>query len=228
MDEVHELFMHPTYGKEAADLVIRLIKRDRKYGVILKLATQAPTKDSIPRDVTRQASCGVAFSVQDHVANDGLLGTGKYKAGITATELRPNKDRGTCVTVGITDNSFELIRAFYIPFEDGIDEVTPIITRAMNEISELRHTLPPTGTVIEEPPDHLADIWEVLQGEARVRTTVVLSRLAELDNNLYGTWTTHNLSEFLRSVDVPIGKSQGQSVVRAQSISEALDAREDT
>lgn len=228
MDEVHELFMHPEYGKEACDLAIRLIKRGRKYGIILILATQSPTATSIPKEVTRNVGCGVAFSVQDHVASDGLLGTGKHKAGITATELRNGKDRGTCVTVGITENSFELIRTFYIPYEEGVDEVTPIITRAMNEISELRHTLPPTGTVVEEPPDHLADIWEVLQGEARVRTTVVLSRLAELDNNLYGTWTTHNLSEFLRSVDVPIGKSQGQSVVRAQSISEALDAREDT
>jgi S-DNA-T family DNA segregation ATPase FtsK/SpoIIIE len=81
-DEVHELFMHPEYGKEAADLAVRLIRRGRKYGIVLIFATQAPTADSIPRDVTRNTSCGVAFSVQDHVANDGLLGTGKYKAGI--------------------------------------------------------------------------------------------------------------------------------------------------
>ena len=48
LDEVHELFTHPEFKKEAADLAVRLIKRGRKYGVILLLATQSPTKDSLP------------------------------------------------------------------------------------------------------------------------------------------------------------------------------------
>jgi len=49
IDECHELFQHPKYGKKAADLAVRLIKRGRKYGIVLLLATQSPTKDSIPR-----------------------------------------------------------------------------------------------------------------------------------------------------------------------------------
>lgn len=84
VDECHELFQHPDHGKEAAMLAIRLIKRGRKYGIVLLLATQSPTKDSIPREVTRNVACGVAFSVADHVANDGLLGSGRYKAGVRA------------------------------------------------------------------------------------------------------------------------------------------------
>jgi hypothetical protein len=63
IDECHELFLHPRYGKEAAELAIRLIKRGHKYGISLILATQSPTKDSIPREVTRNVSCGVAFCV---------------------------------------------------------------------------------------------------------------------------------------------------------------------
>ncbi|UOX89688.1 hypothetical protein MUY14_03355 [Amycolatopsis sp. FBCC-B4732] len=112
IDECHELFQHPKYGKKAAELAVRLIKRGRKYGIVLLLATQSPMKDSIPREVTRNVSCGVAFSVADQVANDGLLGSGKYAAGIRATELRINTDRGTCVAVGITDETFELVRTF--------------------------------------------------------------------------------------------------------------------
>ena len=131
IDECHELFQHPRYGKRAAELAVRVVKRGRKYGVILLFATQSPTKDSIPKEITRNVTCGVAFSVADHIANDGLLGSGRYAAGIRATELRAHTDRGTCVTVGVTDATFELIRSFYVPFEDGTDDVTPVIARAM-------------------------------------------------------------------------------------------------
>ena len=66
--------------EQAAEWAVRLIKRGRKYGIVLLLATQSPTKDSIPREVTRNISCGAAFSVADQVANDGLLGSGKVLA----------------------------------------------------------------------------------------------------------------------------------------------------
>jgi DNA segregation ATPase FtsK/SpoIIIE, S-DNA-T family len=187
IDECHELFQHSRYGKQAAEWAIRLIKRGRKYGITLILATQSPTKDSIPKEVTRNVSCGLAFSVGDHVANDGLLGAGKYRAGIRATDLRMKTDRGTCVAVGVTDATFELVNTFYVPLEDGIDMVTPVIARAMAEITDLRRTGPtPDGTDDDpEQVDHLADIAEVLGDQRRVLTRVVLTRLAELNPTEY-------------------------------------------
>lgn len=226
MDEVHELFQDPTYGKEAAELAIRLIKRGRKYGIILVLATQSPTKDSIPREVTRNVGCGVAYSVQDHVANDGLLGTGKHRAGITATALRYNVDRGTAVTVGITDNTFELIRFYYVKYEDGADEVTPIITRAMGNITQLRRTgSEPLPQMIDAPPDHLRDIREAMHDEARVRTPVLLGRLMELDAETYEPWGFQELKAALEADGVAVGKSDGQSVVRLKDVQEAISDR---
>jgi S-DNA-T family DNA segregation ATPase FtsK/SpoIIIE len=141
IDECHELFQHPRVGKRAAELAVRLIKRGRKYGVVLLLATQSPTKDSIPREVTRNISCGVAFSVADQVANDGLLGSGKYAAGIRATELRINTDRGTCVAVGITDETFELVRSYYVRYDDETDDVSPVIARSLDLITEAGRTV---------------------------------------------------------------------------------------
>ncbi|HEX2130008.1 MAG TPA: hypothetical protein VHH15_00505 [Actinophytocola sp.] len=47
-------------------------------------------KGSIPCEITHHISCGVAFSVADQVANDGHLGSSKYRAGIRATGLRMN------------------------------------------------------------------------------------------------------------------------------------------
>lgn len=227
IDECHEAFMHPKYGKEIADLAVRLIKRGRKYGIILVLATQSPTKDSIPREVTRNVSCGVAFAVADHVANDGLLGSGKYKAGIRATDLRMKTDRGTCVAVGVTDNVFELVRTFYVPFEDGNDQVTPVINRAMAEIGELNRTGHTEGADDEiEQVDHLADIADALRGEKRPRTQVVLKRLAETNAAEYEDWTPSDLKAALADHGIEIAKSTGNSVIRAEDVATALTERD--
>lgn len=227
MDEVHELFGHPKYGKEAAELAIRLIKRGRKYGIILKLATQSPVADSIPREVTRNVSNGVAFSVADHVPNDALLGAGRFKAGIRATELRPTVDRGTSVAVGLTDAPFELIRWFYIVYEDGIDAVTPIITRAVQSMGPLRHTGP--GETPTAPPDHLQAVEEAMRGEERVGTTEVLKRLAQDDPLTYQqpAWNHTRLTGLLaESGHEPRKLTGGRMFVVLDDVLDALARRE--
>jgi S-DNA-T family DNA segregation ATPase FtsK/SpoIIIE len=228
IDECHELFTHPQYGKQAAEWAVRLIKRGRKYGITLVLATQSPTTTSIPKEVTRNVSCGLAFSVGDHVANDGLLGAGKYRAGIRATDLRMKTDRGTCVAVGVSDATFELVNTFYVPLEDGIDMVTPVITRAMTQITELRRTGPTPDTEDQdgpEPADHLADIAQVLGDKRRVLTRVVLTRLAEHNPTEYEGWTFTDLKATLAEYGIEPVKSDGVMVVRADDITTALTDR---
>jgi S-DNA-T family DNA segregation ATPase FtsK/SpoIIIE len=229
IDECHELFQHPRYGKKAEELAVRLIKRGRKYGIILLLATQSPTKDSIPKEITRNISCGVAFAVADHIANDGLLGAGKYRAGIRATELRMRTDRGTCVAVGVTDNIFELVRTFYIPFEDGADMVTPVIARAVAHRAEHGRNHIETGKPKEieaAPVDHLADIDHVMNGENRVRTQTVLARLAAYNPTEYEPWTARDLRAVLFEHGVRPRKSDGAMVVRAEDVNAALARRQ--
>ncbi|WAL64508.1 hypothetical protein ORV05_26590 [Amycolatopsis cynarae] len=224
IDECHELFQHPKFGKRAAELAVRLIKRGRKYGIVLLLATQSPTKDSIPREVTRNVSCGVAFSVADQIANDGLLGSGKYRAGIRATDLRMKTDRGTCVAVGVTDASFELIRTFYVPFEDGVDMVTPVIERAVALVNEAGRAIAP-AEIEPAPVDHLADVARVMRGEHRVPTRVVLARLAELNPGEYERWTFSDLKGMLAAHSFGPRKSGGFQVVRAEDVAAALASR---
>jgi DNA segregation ATPase FtsK/SpoIIIE, S-DNA-T family len=227
IDECHELFQHPRYGKRAAELAVRLIKRGRKYGIVLLLATQSPTKDSIPREITRNIACGVAFSVADQIANDGLLGSGKYRAGIRATDLRMTTDRGTCVAVGVTDATFELVRTFYVPFEDGIDDVTPVVDRAMALVAETGREIeaPEPAEIEAAPVDHLADIAYVMRGERRVRTQVVLSRLAEHDPDEYEGWSFTDLAAALAEHDITPRKSDGVKVVRQADVAQALTDR---
>lgn len=230
IDECHELFQHPRFGKRAAELAVRIVKRGRKYGVVLLFATQSPTKDSIPKEITRNVTCGVAFSVADHIANDGLLGSGRYAAGIRATELRAHTDRGTCVAVGVTDATFELIRTYYIPLEDGADDVTPIIARAMQLIEDDGRALPAPARPELEPapnaePDHLTDIAAAMRGERRVRTQVVLARLAAHAPQVYEHWTLTDLRDTLTGYGITVHKSDGRKVIRAEDITTALRNR---
>ncbi|MPY99635.1 MAG: hypothetical protein GEU97_16890 [Actinophytocola sp.] len=227
IDECHELFQHKTYGKQAEELAVRLIKRGRKYGIILLLATQSPTKDSIPKEITRNTSCGVAFAVADHIANDGLLGAGRYRAGIRATELRTKTDRGTCVAVGVTDEPWELVRTYYVPFEDEIDLVSPVIARSLAIMRERGRELAATADETEEKPpaDLLTDITDVMGSDQRLRTQAVLTRLASHDPEEYDGWTFSDLSSTLAQYDVQPVKSRGVMVLRAADIAHAINTR---
>jgi len=228
-DEAHELFEHSRYGAEAADLSVKVVKKARKTGITLIFLTQSPTATSIPKDLTRNCSNGIAYAVTDHVANDGLLGSGAYRQGIRATELRPGEDRGTAVTTGLTANRFELVNTFYIPFEEDRDEITPVIARAMALLAEHGRTVPTTDTTpnTDQQPtaDHLSDIYTVLRGEKRVRTQVVLARLAELNPTEYEDWTFQDLAATLAEYDIEPAKSQGVKVVRADDVAEVLTER---
>ncbi|MEU0783265.1 cell division protein FtsK [Streptomyces sp. NPDC006173] len=219
-DECHELFMHKEYGKEAAELAIKVMKKARKTAITLVWVTVSPTADSLPRDVTRNTSHRVAFAVGDHVANDGLLGSGRHKAGITATTLIPGEDVGTAVTVGFSAKPFEVVRSHYVARDPdkGIDEVTPVVTRAMG--------LYEGGTAVDEPmfrpADPLADVAAVLGDKARVLAQEVLHRLAARNPEAYGTWGPTDLKQALEPYGAEQYKSNGVMVVARDRVQDAV------
>jgi S-DNA-T family DNA segregation ATPase FtsK/SpoIIIE len=219
-DECHELFMHKGYGKEAAELAIRVMKKARKVGITLIWVTVSPTADSIPRDVTRNTSHRVAFAVGDHVANDGLLGSGRHKAGITATTLIPGEDVGTAVTVGFTNKPFEVIRSHYVARdpEKSVDEVTPVVERAMG----LYDGTGPVDAPTFEPADPLTDVAAVLGDEPRVLTQEVLHRLAERNPDAYRSWGPADLKKALEPYGAEQYKSGGKSVVARDRVHDAI------
>ncbi|MET7431975.1 zonular occludens toxin domain-containing protein [Streptomyces flaveolus] len=227
-DECHELFMDKDYGKEAGELAIRVMKKARKVGITLIWVTVSPTADSIPRDVTRNTSHRVAFAVGDQVANDGLLGSGKYKAGIRATELVPGQDIGTAVTYGFTSKPFEVIRSYYVAREPekGIDEVTPVVERAMGLRDGVEHAAEPTF----EPADPLADVAAVLGDEPRVLVQEVLHRLAAKNPDAYRSWGPADLKKALEPYGAQQYKSDGRMAVARDRVHDAILERlaEDT
>ncbi|MEV4864264.1 FtsK/SpoIIIE domain-containing protein [Streptomyces ossamyceticus] len=219
-DECHELFMHKEYGKEAAELAIKVMKKARKTAITLVWVTVSPTADSLPRDVTRNTSHRVAFAVGDHVANDGLLGSGRHKAGITATTLIPGEDVGTAVTVGFSGKPFEVVRAHYVARDPdkGIDEVTPVVERAM----ALYEGTGPVEEPTFEPVDPLADVAAVLGDAPRMLTQEVLHRLAERRPDAYREWGPVDLKKALEPYGAEPYKSGGKSTVARDRVHDAI------
>jgi S-DNA-T family DNA segregation ATPase FtsK/SpoIIIE len=167
LEEAHLAIQHKEFGEEISQLLCDIVKLGRKRGIHMIVSTQAPTKDSMPRDVTRNCSNGVAFAVGDHVANDALLGQGAYRAGHRATELIPGTDVGTAVVKGFTGERSDLVQAYFLSVSKRNDQVTPIIDRSLAAIEKLGTGLPgrcrPPAPPVER--DLLEDLAEVLGGE---------------------------------------------------------------
>jgi S-DNA-T family DNA segregation ATPase FtsK/SpoIIIE len=183
----------------------------------------------MPRDVTRNCSNGIAFAVGDHVANDGLLGQGAYRAGHRATELIPGTDRGTAVVKGFTGARSEILQWYFLSVDEGNDDVTPLIERSLEAIARRGKGLPgagrPAPATEAAPRDPLADIAEVLGGEKRMRTVELLSRLGEHNREVYGSWDAGKLTAVLAAEGIRTVKVQGVMCVRAADIHDRLADR---
>ncbi|WP_019810202.1 FtsK/SpoIIIE domain-containing protein [Saccharomonospora halophila] len=225
-DEVHRGFQHRELGKEMAFIGEDVIKQARKYGIIVVFATQSPTATSIPKGVTREVICRVAFSVIDQVGNDALLGDGNYKRGVRATELRPGSpeyagDRGTCLTVGVVPGKdWSMVRSHFV----SLDQAAEVAEHAL----ALLHgrNVPSTETDTDDGPDPLADIATVLGDKPRLRTQEVLQGLTELNRGTYGRWTFTDLTAYLAEHGAEPYKSDGKKVVSAEAIRDALTKRD--
>jgi S-DNA-T family DNA segregation ATPase FtsK/SpoIIIE len=181
LEEAHVALNHKEYGEEISHHVIEVVKLGRKRGIHLIPSTQAPTKTSMPRDVTRNCSNGVAFAVGDHHANDALLGQGAYAGGHRATELIPGTDKGTALVKGFTEGRSQIIQAYFISVAKGNDEVTPLIQRSLAEIRRRGRVVPGTdkSRAVIEHRDLLDDLSEVV-GEDQIKLTDLASLLRDL------------------------------------------------
>jgi S-DNA-T family DNA segregation ATPase FtsK/SpoIIIE len=225
-DECHELFEHKEYGAEAAELAVKVMKKARKLAITLVFVTVSPTATSIPKEITRNTSNRVAFAVGDHVANDGLLGTGKHKAGITATKLNPAEDIGTSMTIGFSKSMFEVLRWHLVDYspERGVDEITPVVDRAMKLLGTERvAALDPAPA--EPVVDPIADIAGILGDLPRMRTQDVLERLRALRPGEYREMDFGKLTAVLRAAGAEPHKSSGISTVDGGKVRAALADR---
>jgi S-DNA-T family DNA segregation ATPase FtsK/SpoIIIE len=144
--------------------------------------------------------------VGDHVANDGLLGQGAYRAGHRATELIPGTDRGTAVVKGFTGARSELLQWYWLGVDEGADDVTPLIERSLEAIERRGKGLPGASSprpAAEAPRELLADLDEVLSDE-RVPAADVPALLRDLAPD-WGPYKTLNGTKLRSRLDNDYG-----------------------
>ena len=142
LEEAHVAIQHAKYGKDISRLLEENVKLDRKRGIKMMLSTQAPTKNRMPRDVTRNCSNGIAFAVGDHVANDALLGQGAYAGGHRATELIPVPIAARRWCKGFSGQRSEMVQVYRLDVGQNNDQVTPLIERSLAEMARRGRGVP--------------------------------------------------------------------------------------
>lgn len=218
IDEAHELLV----DKEVAAAAERLIKRGRALNLIVILATQIPDKKSVPPNITRCVTMRACLAVQDHIANDMILGTGAYRAGITATGYRPGIDAGWAMVTGL-ERPVAVRSQFPTP-EQG----AKILARA----AQLRGGQIIGSDGAEAPRlDVLVDVVRVWPaGRPGVSWQRLAQLLAEQRPEAYEGVTPESVSALLRGLGVPSEnvKVDGQVLkgCRREAVEAVLEQRQ--
>jgi S-DNA-T family DNA segregation ATPase FtsK/SpoIIIE len=218
IDEAHELLV----DKEVAAAAERLIKRGRALNLIVILATQIPDKKSVPPNITRCVTMRACLAVQDHIANDMILGTGAYRSGITATAYRPGIDAGWAMVTGL-----ERPTAVRSQFPTN-EQAAKILARA----SQLRGGQIIGSDGADAPRlDILFDVQRVWPaGRPGMHWQRLAELLAEQRPELYEGVTAESVSALLRGLDVPSVdvKDDGRVLkgCRREAVDVALERRE--
>jgi DNA segregation ATPase FtsK/SpoIIIE, S-DNA-T family len=142
------------------------------------------------------------------VANDMILPTGSYKAGIRATDFAQT-DKGIGWLVGHGDQA-DIVRTCYC---DAIQ--ADAIGRRARRLREAAGTL--SGYCLGEHEaqlpvvDLLADVLAVTQGTDRIWSETIAARLAELRPELYRGWDAAAVGDALRVRGVDVVQIWGQT-----------------
>lgn len=186
-DECHTLF-ESEYGKEAALVAGRLIRKARAYGMLLVFTTQRPDAKSIPRVITDNALIRFCLAVTGHIPNDLIMGTGAYKRGIRATIFNPQTEPGAG-QLGTGGLGAQVARAAFITQAEAYDVAARALAlrTAMGTL-----TGEAAGQVIVDVEevnilDQVRIIWE--EGADAMHSHRMIELLAERWPQAYGGWT---------------------------------------
>ncbi|MEU6216976.1 cell division protein FtsK [Streptomyces sp. NPDC047022] len=196
-DECQVPFEHEKYGAELESICTDIAKRGPALGIVGMFATQRPDAKSLPPGISANAVLRFCLKVMGHTANDMVLGTGMYKAGIRAT-MFSRSDLGICWMSGEGDDPRIVASAFV-----DAPAAEQVVVRARTMREEYGNI---TGHAIGETPDSgepsfdlLADILKVVAAdEEKVWNEKVAARLATLRPEIYGGWKAETVTTNLR------------------------------
>jgi len=208
-DECQVPFEHEKYGAELESICTDIAKRGPALGIVGMFATQRPDAKSLPPGISNNAVLRFCLKVMSHTANDMVLGTGAYKAGVRAT-MFTRSDRGICWMSGEGDDPVIAASAFVDA--PGAEKVVARARQLREEYGNI------TGHAIGEGPaetaglDILADVLKsVGVDEEAVWCERIAARLAELRPDVYGEWKGENVTAALKPWGVTTGQVWGQT-----------------
>jgi DNA segregation ATPase FtsK/SpoIIIE, S-DNA-T family len=222
IDECQNLFLSDD-GAAAIKSAVKLMTTARKYAITLMFLTPEPSKDALPRQLISVTSNKACFAIGDHQGNDAVLGSGSYRAGISAVGLTPKTDEGpgdvgTCMQRGFLAKP-GLMRCFYVPQADA----HRVTQRALQLRSGRRQI-----AAAPEVRDLLTDVNEVLGGGTDPIRTADLSRLLAAKfphHKPYQGMRVSELAARLTAESVTVPKTNNVWPVYPERVREALRAR---
>ncbi|MFH9977927.1 cell division protein FtsK [Streptomyces sp. NPDC017179] len=195
-DECQVPFEHEKYGAELESICTDVAKRGPALGIVGMFATQRPDAKSLPPGISANAVLRFCLKVMGHTANDMVLGTGAYKAGIRAT-MFTRSDRGICWMSGEGDDPLIVASAFVDA--PGAEKVVARARQLREDYGNV------TGHALGQGPaetagmDLLGDILKVVAAsEEQVWNERIAARLAELRPDVYAGWTGENVTAALK------------------------------
>jgi len=226
--EAHELFGHAEHGPVAAELATKIVKRGRKTGVVTWYDTQSARAAAIPPSLVENVSVNVCFAVRSWRNNDGFLKDGAFAAGIRATELSPQRDKGTSLATGVSDEQYELLKWFYIAADDdaGTDDATEVIERCMQTVDPRTPVSGSVPAIEVEHRDVLDDVAGVI-GSDRVKLRDLAGMLRRLAPAWapYKTMTATRLRDHLADEGVRVINTSGTPYLDPADLRRALAER---
>jgi len=201
-DECQVLFEHEKHGAEIESICTDITKRGPALGIVGIFATQRPDAKSLPPGISANAVLRFCLKVMNHQANDMVLSTGAYKAGIRAT-MFSRSDRGICWMAGEGDDPVIVASAFVDAV--GAEKVVERARLMREEYGSIKGHAIGQGPEAGPGMDILGDVLKVFRtGEEKVWNERIAERLAPLQPDMYGSWDGSMVTSALKPWGVPV------------------------
>lgn len=199
-DEVQNVFMHPDYGKQAADDAAYVIRLSRAYGIILILATQRPTSESLPPTISGNVTTRFCLRVPGQVENDIILGTSAYKAGYRSTNFRAKTDAGLGWLKG--DDDPQVVKTYYIdlPATHKVAARARIMRQQAGSLSGFALGEDEAA----EQRSFAADVLAVFGADDKLWCSTIAERLTARIAGAYADITQEAVSSQLRNLGIDV------------------------
>ena len=179
------------------------MKRGPAVGIIVLLATQNVTKDTIPTSISNNAVLRFCLKVFGWEANDKVLGTGAHKAGVDAT-MFTSEDKGIGYLRG-EDVEPKIVRSVH-----GLDAVASEKVAHRARLARLSagrlsgHAADEEMETEAEQVVLLDDVRTVFREADALHLPDIIARLALLRPALYGSLNPRTLGGQLRQAGVEV------------------------